>query len=104
MEEFIQSKKSEDSFGELIEGWVFEDAKGYLFKYKTAFYRKWKRCRCAKERVQNGKEVKTQIMTQNDLKFLDFIKEKYSPEELKTKSLVNLRREFKNTEKEETIE
>ncbi len=42
-----------------IEGFVFEEVDGKMFKYKTKFYRDWKQARSVLSRVQSKQSVKT---------------------------------------------
>lgn len=45
--------------GEFIEGFVVEDANGFMLKFKTEYYKFWKFMRSIKEKLAKGHEVKT---------------------------------------------
>ena len=49
IETFDKTKEDE------IEGFVFVDQSGFMFKYKTPFYRFWKQMRSIKEKIDTGK-------------------------------------------------
>ena len=40
-----------------LEGFVFEDANGFMVKYKTPWYRYWKQVRGVLQQVWNGREI-----------------------------------------------
>lgn len=50
--------------GEYIEGFVFEDAKGFMFKMKTEYYNEWKKMRgVADSTLKRGYISKTSMLT-----------------------------------------
>lgn len=55
-----------------IEGYVFEDANGFMFKLKTDWYKQWKSIRGAISRIANGRPVKGGYNCSKEL--VEFIK------------------------------
>ena len=45
------------SYSECIEGFVFEDANGFMVKYKTPWYKNWKLVRGVLQQVWNGRDI-----------------------------------------------
>ena len=60
-------KLQEDDYrynGDYIEGFVFEDAEGFIVKAKTGFYNLWKKLRGVSDQtLRNGYIVKTGMLT-----------------------------------------
>lgn len=91
-EELIQFFKeiSKDDFkwhNRYIEGFVFSDAKEFMFKYKTEYYKYWKFLRSQVERMSKG--VKPKI----DNPFLKWVME---DERRLKKDIITLRTEYQN--------
>lgn len=76
-----------------IEGYIYEDAKGFMVKYKTPWYKSWKAMRQLKDRVKNRRPVKTSgLQTPTENEFYAWCK-KQSFETL-SKDIIQLRNEF----------
>ena len=58
LESFINKYESYDC--EKLEGFVFHDVNGFMFKYKTKYYRDWKQARKALELILQNKQVKAE--------------------------------------------
>ena len=62
-----------------IEGFVFEDANGFMVKYKTLWYRYWKQVRGVLQQVWNGRDIDSIKNINNKIKpehkqpLLDFV-------------------------------
>lgn len=54
LKSFLEAFENND---EEIEGFVIHDANGFMFKYKTGYYRSWKEARKALELIIQGKNV-----------------------------------------------
>ena len=85
-------KNFEDTYGGLIEGAVFEDAKGWMYKYKTQYYKFWKEMRGMKERMASGKQVTKKYINSDWISFYKFC-EKLTPEQL-NRDIITLRKEW----------
>ena len=71
------------------EGWVFEDANGFMVKYKTRFYKFWKQMRAVKERLQQGNNVKKIFTTENEVRVFNILKS-IEPDKLKELSIIDI--------------
>lgn len=109
----INTKEDLDNFlamteEEELEGAVITDSKGFMWKYKTNFYRFWKTERNQLARVLKDKEVKgsnrlnsdkAQTAEQDFINFLhDFLKDKTVEEKeelLNTKSIIWFREQYR---------
>jgi len=58
----------------LHEGWVFEDSKGYMFKYKTKYYRYWKQMRSIKDKIVAGKELNGLYLNESEKRVVEKMK------------------------------
>lgn len=114
----INSKEELDNFlnmteQEELEGAVITDSNGFMWKYKTNFYRFWKTERNQLGRLLRDKEVKgsnrlnsekSQNAEQDFINFLhDFLKDKTTEEKeelLNTKSIIWFREQFRKYESE----
>lgn len=79
-----------------IEGYVFEDSIGYMFKVKTDYYTFWKEMRRLKDRVAKGKEITCRYPEEMWEPFYKFLLTK-NPEQLISLDIITLREEFKTT-------
>lgn len=52
-----------------IEGFVFEDADGFMVKYKTPWYKNWKQARGVLQQVWTGRDIETIKNIKNKLAF-----------------------------------
>lgn len=109
----INSKEELDNFlnrteEKELEGAVITDSNGFMWKYKTNFYRFWKTERSQLERLLRNKEVKgsnrlSSIEAQNSendfIQFMiDFLKDKTAEEKeelLNTKSIIWFREQYR---------
>lgn len=74
-----------------FEGWVFEDAKGYMFKYKTPFYKFWKQMRSLKDRLASEKEVRDQELWSDKARDVVEFMRQFKTEALAQKSIIDIR-------------
>lgn len=78
-----------------IEGFVIEDYYNYMFKFKTEYYKHWKYLRGLKDKFirnrEKGKELKVEKGFEQE--FLNYCNQ-YSNEELKNKSIIEIRKEI----------
>lgn len=61
-EEFIDILQTKDEYSlddAGIEGYVFEDLNGFMFKYKNTFYKTWKWFRSIKDSMAKGRNIDT---------------------------------------------
>jgi tRNA splicing ligase len=67
--------------GEFIEGFVVEDAEGFMFKYKLYYYNTWKSLRWVLDRYMKNptgvNKFTNSLTTPVENYFLGFLKEKY---------------------------
>lgn len=95
-EELYAFKKLQDeSYDIQHEGWVFEDANGFMVKYKTRFYKFWKQMRAVKERLQQGNNVKKIFTTENEVRVFNILKS-IEPDRLKEMSIIDIEDIFYN--------
>lgn len=77
-----------------IEGVVFEDVNGYMFKYKTAFYNFWKKMRGVKMQIQKGNPYGYQKLDELGKEVGTFMVRKYTQEQLTNLSIIDVRNDF----------
>lgn len=78
-DEFWAFKKDHDSestnaYKPSHEGFVFEDSKGFMFKYKLPFYRYWKGNRHYLEALQHGRPLNFVFKEERDVKVYGILK------------------------------
>ena len=95
LESFLQ--KFDEAYGDSLEGAVFEDADGYMFKYKTSYYKFWKEMRKLKDDFAKGRIPKKIYKDEQWISFYKFL-EKLTPEQL-SKDIITLRNEWENKTK-----
>ena len=88
-------KNFEETYGDIIEGVVFEDAKGWMYKYKTQYYKFWKEMRKIKEQMAKGHTVKQSYVNAEWISFFKFL-QKLTPEQL-SKDIISLRTQWEST-------
>ena len=88
-------KNFEETYGDIIEGAVFEDAKGWMYKYKTQYYKFWKEMRKIKEQMAKGHTVKQSYVNAEWISFFKFL-QKLTPEQL-SKDIISLRTQWEST-------
>lgn len=76
-----------------LEGWVFEDAKGYMVKYKTPYYKFWKRMRNFKEIIEKSKGDTIQLPYDSDLavRTIKFMEDLNKQNSLSEMSIIDIR-------------
>lgn len=77
-----------------IEGWVFEDANGYMVKYKTPTYRWWKRNRSILEKMQHRHEVKPVYAAEEDVLLFELLDRLEKEGRLDTMNILDVQKEF----------
>jgi hypothetical protein len=78
---------------------VFEDANGFMVKYKTNFYNQWKHSRMLVDKIKKGESINLKdCMNIEENLFINFIENTYrnNLDDLQDKSIIELRKEFKN--------
>ena len=94
-EELYAFKKLQDeSYDIKYEGWVFEDANGFMVKYKTRFYKFWKQMRAVKERLQQGNNVKKVFSTEHEVRVFNLLKSLNEQGKLKDMSIIDVENEY----------
>ena len=93
LEEYI--KTFDTKYTNTIEGAVFEDANGWMFKYKTKYYKFWKEMRKIKDQLAKGHTVKQSYVNADWISFYKFLK-KLTPEQL-NRDIITLRNEWNKT-------
>jgi tRNA splicing ligase len=78
-------------YGVPIEGFVVKDSKGFMFKYKTPYYKFWKEVRKYKDRVIKGKEITNVSDKMKDV--IEFMKT-FDVEVLQKMSVIDVREEY----------
>jgi predicted kinase/predicted phosphodiesterase len=84
--------------GEWVEGFVFEDNSGFMFKYKTHFYNKWKYYRGIKDKVARWKDDNKPfnhggLKSKEDVDFYKWLKNQ-DKEWLKDVSIIQVRKKY----------
>ena len=94
LEEYI--KTFDTKYTDTLEGAVFEDANGWMFKYKTKYYKFWKEMRKIKDQLAKGHTVKQSYVDADWISFYKFLK-KLTPEQL-NRDIITLRNEWNKTQ------
>ena len=90
-EELYAFKKQQDVSYEIqYEGWVFEDANGFMTKYKTRFYKFWKQMRAVKERLQQGNNIKKIFSTEDEVRVFNLLKTLNAENKLADMSIIDV--------------
>lgn len=97
-DEFLSFKKDHDSesahaYEPSHEGFVFEDANGFMFKYKLPFYRFWKYWRRNIERIKKDPHYLPPITSKRDVNIYATVKDllnTLSKEEFQKLSIVDV--------------
>ena len=76
------------------EGWVFEDANGFMVKFKTPTYRWWKRNRTILEKMQHGSTVKPIYTCEEDVMFFGLLDKLQKEDKLKNMNILMVQNEF----------
>ncbi len=82
--QFYQDITSEDYKlnNEYIEGYVIEDATGYMVKAKTAYYDKWKHLRNKMEYALKNNDYKVKSKDSLEVSFMEYLKVKYENQKI----------------------
>lgn len=90
-EEWLDWYSSQDYLENDLEGFVFEDKNGFMFKYKTKYYRFWKWFRGIKDSLAGGRSVNTAMFTsERQTKVFSYLKS-LPREVLASKDIIELR-------------
>ena len=74
------------------EGFVIEDASGFMFKVKLPYYNFWKRMRAVKECIARGQEVNlATLYTPEHIQVYDWLRDKH-PDFLRQHDIITLRK------------
>lgn len=57
---------SKEPYKPTYEGFVFEDATGFMFKYKVPFYKYWKHIRTMMDKLSRGRQIKKNFSNERD--------------------------------------
>ena len=78
-----------------VEGFVIEDSTGFMFKYKTEYYKKWKLLRTKMENAIKNNDYKTKG-DDLEVKFMKYLENKYKDKEIdiNTINIIDERNEF----------
>lgn len=77
-----------------FEGFVLEDANGYMFKYKMPFYNFWKKMRGVKHQIQNGKPYGIHKLNEKGIEVAKFMESNFTSNELINMSIIDVRNAF----------
>ena len=76
------------------EGWVFEDANGYMVKYKTPTYKWWKRNRTILEKMQHHHEVRPIYTCEEDAILFNVLDRLQKENKLGTMNILDVQEAF----------
>lgn len=79
---------------EHIEGIVFEDANGYMFKYKMQYYLFWKKMRGVKQQIQKGMPYGVNKLNDKEKKVAEYMANRFTAEELSRMSVIDVRNKY----------
>ena len=89
-DELYAFKKQQDiSYATRYEGWVFEDIKGFMVKYKTRYYKFWKMMRAVKENIIKGAAVKKTFTSEDEVRVYTMLRE-LGAEKLSKMSIIEI--------------
>lgn len=98
-QELFDFIKEQDSiftpWDKFIEGWVFEDANGYMVKYKTPTYRWWKQNRAIMEKAQHNHEIKPIYTCSEDVIFFGLLDKLKKENKLEFMKIIDIEEEFR---------
>lgn len=79
---------------EYVEGFVIEDNSGFMFKYKTEYYKKWKLLRTKMENAIKNNDFKSK--DNNEIEFMKFLESKYKDKiiDINTINIIDERNDF----------
>lgn len=96
LKDYLVTKEREKDYSmkNPIEGVVFEDANGYMFKYKFGFYTFWKKMRGVKQQIQKGGKIDYYSLNEVGKAIADFMKDNFTCDELSKLSIIDIRNKF----------
>ena len=79
-----------------VEGFVVEDSIGFMFKYKTYYYKKWKLLRSKMESAIKNNDYKIKGNDELEIKFIKYLEKKYKDKNIDVDSIniIDERNEF----------
>ena len=92
---FIDIRKENYTYQDkYVEGFVIEDNSGFMFKYKTEYYKKWKLLRSRMENAIKNNDFKAK--DNSEVEFMNFLKSKYKDKniDIGTLSIIDERKFF----------
>ena len=94
---FVDIKKTDYKYNnQYVEGFVIEDNSGFMFKYKTEYYKKWKLLRSKMENAIKNNNFNTK--DNSDIDFMKFLESKYKDKNIDI-NIINIVDERKDFEK-----
>ena len=75
------------------EGWVFEDKNGFMFKFKTPYYKFWKYMRSLKDLIVKGRQIRQTFKDAYEVDIINFMKS-IDQIELSEMSIIEVRDRF----------
>ena len=85
---FVKEQEKSDAIR--YEGWVFEDANGFMVKYKSRFYRFWKQMRAVKEAMEMGHTLKKTFTNEAEVRIYNLMKQLYMEGKLEDMSIIDV--------------
>lgn len=86
--EFVKEQDRSDTIR--YEGWVFEDANGFMVKYKSKFYRFWKQMRAVKQAMEMGHTLKKTFTNEAEVRIYNLMKQLYMEGKLEGMSIIDV--------------
>lgn len=84
-----------DDYSILLEGYVIEDANGFMTKIKLPYYSFWKHMRTIKERITNGKDLKKDSLSEPLANsFVTWLTKTWNLNQLENLDIINLRDQY----------
>lgn len=85
---FVKEQDRSDAIR--YEGWVFEDANGFMVKYKSKFYRFWKQMRAVKQAMEMGHTLKKTFTNEAEVRIYNLMKQFYMEGKLERMSIIDV--------------
>lgn len=86
--DFVKEQDRSDTIR--YEGWVFEDANGFMVKYKSRFYRFWKQMRAVKQAMEMGHTLKKTFTNEAEVRIYNLMKQLYMEGKLEGMSIIDV--------------
>lgn len=79
-----------------VEGFVIEDSSGFMFKYKTEYYKKWKLLRSKMENAIKNNDYKTKENNELEKEFIKYLENKFKDKTIAIEkiNIIDERNEF----------